>query len=108
MHPLFKIIGVMGGDVSAAVAGVILGVFVVITLISLLIDRRALMVSSLAYVLYAMNALFDSFGTLGQQLGLTGLIVGCSMVLLTAYWDRARTSLLKPLPDSVSNYLPMK
>ena len=108
MHPLFKIIGVMDGDVSTSVAGVILGVFVGITLISLLIDRRALMVSSLAYVLYAMNALFDSFGTLGQQLGLTGLIVGCSMVLLTAYWDRARTSLLKPLPDSVSNYLPMK
>jgi hypothetical protein len=108
MHPLFKIIGVMDGDVSASVAGVILGVFVVITLISLLIDRRALMVSSLAYVLYAMNALFDNFGTLGQQLGLTGLVVGCSMVLLTAYWDRARTSLLKPLPDSVSNYLPMK
>ena len=108
MHPLFKIIGVMDGDVSTSVAAVILGVFVLITLISLLIDRRALMVSSLAYVLYAMNALFDNVGTLGQQLGLTGLIVGCSMVLLTAYWDKARTSLLKPLPDSVSRLLPNK
>ena len=45
----------------AGAGGVVL-LYVVLGLVALAVDRRALMVSALAYVLYALSALFREFG----------------------------------------------
>lgn len=106
MHPLFQAMGIMSGEASISMALGVVGAFAFITLCSLLIDRRAFMVSSLAYVLYAMHTLFEDVGSVNERLGITGLIVGGSMLLLTAYWEGARTKLVGFAPAVLSQRLP--
>jgi hypothetical protein len=55
IHPIFSMIGLLEGNnsISSMVIAIVLYIFM--SLISIAIDRRAFMVSSLAYVLYAIS-----------------------------------------------------
>ena len=57
---------------------------------ALAIDRRALLVSALAYVLYALNELFEQFGAVELNVALTALVIGSALLLLSAFWHQAR------------------
>ena len=59
-------------------------------LTALAIDRRALLVSALAYVLYALTELFKQFGAVELNVALTALVIGSALLLLSAYWHQAR------------------
>lgn len=106
MHPLFQAMGIMSEEASISMALGVVAAFTIITFVSLLIDRRAFMVSSLAYVLYAMHTLFEDVGSVNERLGMTGLIVGGAMLLLTAYWEGTRTKLVNITPSILSQRLP--
>ena len=49
----------------------VIGVYILFGLIALAIDRRALLVSALAYVLFAMTQLFNTFGAVELNVALT-------------------------------------
>ena len=57
---------------------------------ALAIDRRALLVSALAYVLYALSELFKQFGAVELNVALTALVIGSALLLLSAFWHQAR------------------
>ena len=71
-------------------------------LTALAIDRRALLVSALAYVLYALTELFKQFGAVELNVALTALIIGSALLLLSAYWHQARRRVVRPLPSKPS------
>ena len=55
-HPLFAWLGIADGDtVGLGGVVVVLAVYVVFGLVALAVDRRALLVSALAYVLFALG-----------------------------------------------------
>ena len=54
VHPIFHMLGVTEGDLGGG-AVLVIALYIAIAGIALAIDRRALMVSSLAYVLCALN-----------------------------------------------------
>ena len=64
--------------------------YVVLGLTALAIDRRALLVSALAYVLYALNELFKQFGAVELNVALTALVIGSALLMLSAFWHQAR------------------
>jgi hypothetical protein len=72
----------------------------------LIVDRRALMVSSLAYLIYAMNALFHATGALTTSFALSALIVGAALLLLSAFWATARRGVLRLAPTAWRPFLP--
>ena len=74
---------------------------------ALAIDRRALLVSALAYVLFALNELFRQFGAVELNVALTALVIGSALLLLSAFWHQARAMVVKPLPDSLQARLPL-
>jgi hypothetical protein len=76
-------------------------------LTALAIDRRALLVSALAYVLFALNELFKQFGAIELNVALTALIIGSSLLLLSAFWHQAREAVVKPLPEGLRAKLPV-
>ena len=80
--------------------------YLAFALIGLAIDRRALLVSALAYVLYAMTQLFTQFGTVEFGIAVTALIIGSALLLLSAFWQSARTAVLSGLPQGVRAMLP--
>ena len=118
VHPAFSWLGLASAPWELATAppssgavdfsrpALAVAIYLLLALVALLIDRRALMVSALAYVLYAMNAFFRGTGDLTISLALSALIAGAALLLLSAYWRPARRGLLKLTPKWFRARLP--
>lgn len=106
-HPLFHWLGVSdGGNISAASAVGVLAVYVLMGLVALAVDRRALLVSALAYVLVALTWLFREFGVVELNVAVTGLVIGSALLALSAFWSPIRSALVSRLPAPVQGRLP--
>src|SRR5206468_12991572 len=57
-HPIFALLGLTNGTVTTVEGLLVVGLYVLFGLTALAVDRRALLVSALAYVLYALTELF--------------------------------------------------
>ena len=106
IHPIFSGLGVLEGNESLMSIVVVVALYLLMTTVSIAIDRRAFMVSSLVYVLYALSSLFEKFGGVGYSFALTGVFIGGGLLLLSAYWHRVRGQLVSKLPELVRNYIP--
>ncbi len=107
VHPIFSLLGLNEGHVSAGGAATAVLLYVVLGLVALAVDRRALLVSALAYVLYALNSLFETYGVVELNVALTALIIGSALLLLSAFWTNARRAVVTPLPDGLKLRLPV-
>jgi hypothetical protein len=108
VHPIFKMLGLLGeGDTDLTRAAAAIAIYVVLAVIALAVDRRALLVSALFYVLYAMSALFQAAGSLSASFALTALVIGSALLLLSAFWHKARTGVLAIMPMGLRARLPV-
>ena len=107
VHPVFTLLGLNDNSATIGEGMVVIVLYVVIGLTALAIDRRALLVSALAYVLYALNELFRQFGAVELNVALTALVIGSSLLLLSAFWHQARAMVVRPLPEGLKTRLPM-
>ena len=107
-HPLFHWLGITRGDTvgMGGVVGVLI-VYVALGLVALAIDRRALLVSALAYVLAALTWLFDRFGAVELNIALTALVIGSALLTLSAFWTPIRRSVVGMLPGNLQDRLPV-
>ena len=106
-HPIFALLGLTSGNVSVGEGLVVVLLYVLFGLTALAIDRRALLVSALAYVLFALNELFKQFGAIELNVALTALVIGSSLLLLSAFWHQARQAVVKLLPEALRAKLPV-
>jgi len=106
VHPVFTLFGLLGKEVEVGGAVVVLLLYVVMAVIALIIDRRALMVSALVYVLAAISAVLEQFGAVGVHVALTALIIGSALLMLSAFWHASRACVVRPLPASLRRKLP--
>lgn len=106
-HPLFYFIGATGGDeiTGLQAAGVVLA-YIIMGIIAVIIDRRALLVSALAYVLIALAFLFDRFGAIELNIALTAFVIGSALLSLSAFWSPLRKQLVNLMPAIVRNNVP--
>jgi hypothetical protein len=107
VHPVFSLLGLTEGDASTLDGIAVILLYVVLGLVALAIDRRALLVSALAYVLYALNSLFETYGVVELNIALTALIIGSALLLLSAFWTSARRAVVQPLPEGLRGKLPV-
>jgi uncharacterized membrane protein YfcA len=105
-HPIFTLLGVTNGTVGTGVGLLVVGLYILFGLTALAVDRRALLVSALAYVLYALTELFKRFGAVELNIALTALVIGSALLLLSAYWHQARRVVVKQLPGNLQARLP--
>ncbi|HET8613497.1 MAG TPA: hypothetical protein VFL92_12090 [Sphingomonas sp.] len=106
VHPIFVMLGLLDGGIGIGGIIAVVALYIVLGLIALTIDRRALMVSALAYVLYALSELFRQVGAVSLNVALTALIIGSALLLLSAYWTAVRAAILSVLPESWRAGLP--
>jgi uncharacterized membrane protein YfcA len=107
VHPIFSLLGLTDGDATIGEAMVVLGVYVLLGLTALAIDRRALLVSALAYVLFALISLFRQFGAVELNIALAAFVIGSGLLLLSAFWHGVRRSIVRPLPGALQARLPI-
>ncbi len=107
VHSLIR--GVMGTDISrlspeAAVA--IMVVFLALSFVAVLIDRRAMLVSGLAYAGVAFSTLIRQAGPSDLTTPITILALGAFVLLLSAGWRPLRAGILGTVPSPLRRRLP--
>lgn len=108
VHPVFALLGLLGAQAGPGLdrAAAAVAVYLVLALVALVVDRRALLVSALFYVLYAISALLRAAGALEISLTLTALVVGSGLLALSAFWHVARGVVLGWMPEGVRERVP--
>jgi uncharacterized membrane protein YfcA len=107
VHPVFTLLGLNDNTATIGEGFVVILLYVALGLTALAIDRRALLVSALAYVLYALNELFREFGAVELNVALTALVIGSALLMLSAFWTQARAAVVRPLPSGLRERLPL-
>ncbi len=107
VHPVFTLLGLNDGNATIGEGLIVVLLYVVIAVAALAIDRRALLVSALAYVLYALTDVFEQIGAVGLSVALTALVIGSALLLLSAYWHQARRLIVVRLPGALQSKLPL-
>lgn len=106
VHPIFSMLGILDSNQTIFSLVLVLVLYVFLTMISLAVDRRAIMVSSLGYVLYAFYALFHTYGFVSYSFALTGICMGASLLLLSAFWHPSRKRVIGFTPQFIKTHLP--
>jgi hypothetical protein len=106
VHPLIAAVEHKGTllDTHAAIA--VLAIFLGFGVVSLIIDRRALLVSGLTYAGIAFGTLLQKTGFADNTPAATLLALGLFILLLSALWRPLRQAVLKLLPAALVIRLP--
>ncbi|MFD1786459.1 hypothetical protein ACFSC3_02620 [Sphingomonas floccifaciens] len=104
-HSVFHMLGVFDAAIGVPTALLVIALYVVFAAVALAVDRRALLVSSLAYVLYALLSLFKTAGAVELSAAFTGLVIGSALLLLSAFWHKGR-ALVVGLTGGLADRLP--
>jgi len=105
-HPIFHILGVTTGHIGIGTGVAVILLYIVFGLVALAVDRRALLVSSLVYVLFALSSLFEQFGAVSLNIALTALVIGSALLMLSALWQSIRRAVVEMLPGELQAKLP--
>ena len=100
--------GVVGQapTLSAGSAVAIIVVFLALSLVAVLIDRRAMLVSGLSYFGVAFWTLIREAGLSDMPIPLTVLTLGAFVLLLSAGWQPLRAGILSMVPSALTRRLP--
>jgi hypothetical protein len=107
IHPLVVMFGLNGPAMAPVEAVAIVAVYLVLTFVALAIDRRALLVSGLAYMIFALQSLFRQTGDVDLGFALTCLVIGLFLITLSAAWQRIRAAVLPLVPKDWAERLPV-
>lgn len=107
VHPILALLGLTEGSPSTAEGIAVILLYVALGIAALAVDRRALLVSALAYVLYALQNLFERSGAVELSFALTAFVIGSALLLLSAFWTPARRAIVASLPGNLQARLPV-
>ena len=106
VHPVFSALMTSRDEISSIAAMTVAALYIVIALVSISIDRRALMVSALAYVLYALNSILEQYGVVSLGFAFTAFTIGSGLLLLSAFWQACRKAIVTRYPVAIRERLP--
>jgi hypothetical protein len=106
-HALFNLLGVFHGAIGGGMALIVIALYLAFSFIALAVDRRALLVSSLAYVLYALSSLFETAGAVELAWAFTALVIGSALLTLSAFWHPMRRLVIGTLGDLAERLPPV-
>ena len=106
VHPIAGMIS-SGAEATAQSNILTIAAVILFAIIALIIDRRAFLVSSLAYLGGALVYAFTQLGGEQNAIWITLLLMGVSVILLGVGWHRARRAVMQFVPSSLAQNLPV-
>ncbi len=104
VHPIVSEWAPLYGG-SPGHSGIVLAIFLILGIVALVIDRRALLVSSLGYLIYASYALIsaasEAYGTAPAVLAVGGIVL-----ILSVTWRPLRRIVLRFIPAPILTRVP--
>ncbi|NMM43019.1 hypothetical protein HH303_00920 [Rhodospirillaceae bacterium KN72] len=105
VHPVFM--SLIQGDVTAVEILAVMAIYGMTILLALIIDRRAMLVSAAAYVLYALSETIGAKSAVPElKYILASLVLGALLLTFSVFWQQARRVLVAPLPEDIKRRLP--
>lgn len=101
-HPLFRAAGIFEGEGGMWPVTVLL-IYAVFTIVALVVDRRAILVSGLGYALFAVAGLL---GEIGDGFVPATVVLGAALLFLGLFWPAARAGLMRHAPEAWRRRLP--
>ncbi|CAN5335207.1 hypothetical protein BH10PSE7_BH10PSE7_16420 [soil metagenome] len=106
VHPIaYSILYQNGTDARASALTFI--AFLFFAIVALIIDRRAFLVSSLAYLGGAMVYAFTQLGGAQNATWITLIALGAAVILLGVGWQTARGVVMRFVPEPIARYVPI-
>lgn len=107
VHPIFLSLGGDGALVSGAwKAWSVVGIYALMGIVALIVDRRALLVSGLLYLVLAVGGLLEEVVAIGMEFEVSSFFIGAILLLLSVFWKQSRAPLLANLPPAWRGRLP--
>lgn len=107
VHPLAGMTGAGWGLQMQTSPWVVLALFVALAVVAIVVDRRALLVSGLAYFGGSILVLIERAGWSGQNLAATTVgLVGASVIVLSIAWTPLRDLILRFVPAPIRAVVP--
>jgi hypothetical protein len=106
VHPIAGMIS-SGTEATAQSNILTIAAVVLFAFVALIIDRRAFLVSSLAYLGGALVYAFTQLGGAQNAIWITLLLMGASVILLGVGWHRARRAVMQFVPSTLTRHLPV-
>ena len=109
VHPIFLSLGLAAASTHAqgiALPSVGILIYCAMAAVALVVDRRAILVSGLVYVLVATSQLIGSAGSPGATFAATGLVIGGALLAMSVWWKALRAPLVRLLPARTRANLP--
>jgi len=101
-HSVFRQFGLFGAA-TAEWAPIVLLIYVVFSLVAIVVDRRAILVSGLGYALAAVTGILGDVGA--GILGAT-LLLGGTLLTLGLFWSNVRAAVVVHIPEDWRRRLP--
>ena len=106
VHPMLTTV-LRSGDAPTTVSAIlVLGVVLLLALVALVTDRRAILVAGLTYAGIAFGTLIRDAGFTSRAAPLSFLALGAFVLLLSAGWHAMRSVVLRGLPARLAARLP--
>jgi hypothetical protein len=87
-----------------------LAAYAIFTVVSLAVDRHALTVSALSFILFLLAQLIakrsEGESSFATGFAIVGMLIGSGLLLLSAFRHRARKPIINALPNSIAAKLP--
>jgi hypothetical protein len=106
VHPVFALLGLLKSGAGLDRAAMALALYLGLAAVALTIDRRAMLVSALFYVMYALTELIRATGAVDLSLAVTAVVVGSGLLTLSAFWHPTRRAVLRLMPDELRARVP--
>lgn len=110
VHPIFMLMGInigLKGENTVLIAVAAILIYMALGVIALIVDRRAILVSGLIYVLAASIYLASQIGSGGIAFAFAIVIIGMSLLMLSAFWQAMRRAVLPLLPADLRERMPV-
>lgn len=107
VHPVLSQLASPNNETTALIAGIAtIVIYLALAFVALVVDRRALLVSGLIYVMVALGRLVSTGVDPSIGVTVTALVVGGTLLLLAALWQRARRQVLAVVPADLRALVP--
>lgn len=106
VHPVLTTVLRNGGEPTTVSAILVLAVVLLLALVALVTDRRAILVAGLTYAGIAFGTLIRDAGFTSRAAPLSFLALGAFVLLLSAGWHGLRGVVLRGLPTRLAARLP--
>lgn len=94
------------GVMTTGSALAVLAIFVLLGFVALVVDRRALLVSSLSYLVYAAAQLLTAMQWQSSASAVAVMLVGAAVLMLSIAWRPLRTLFVRILPSRIAASVP--